>query len=229
MLKEGRSSKLGKGTNVIKTGAFVGGPFGFAEKSPARMDILMPAIGYQGSDHASVDLRPVGSAILKEAKIFDTVHAFRQTVVFSDEAFMAMLKSFLPQTNIFIVTNSEIDFSLKELRAITGLRILGNLYVEFMPIDSVLEEQFEEFRLLYFHLVAFYDFLKEKEGSKVRCRSWKSGSILSSNFFDSGESSESTTQEARAKNLDSKKIFAMRENLKELFASTDAIHSDIAL
>ena len=51
---------------------------------------------------------------------------------------------------------------------------------------------------------------------------------MSSNFFDSGESSKSKTQEARAKNPDSKKISAMRENLKEFFASTDAIHSDIA-
>ncbi|KAJ8632964.1 hypothetical protein MRB53_026300 [Persea americana] len=98
-----------------------------------------------------------------------------------------------------------------------------------MPIDNVLEEQFEEFKLLYFQLVTFYNFLKEKEGSKVWCSSWKSGSFLSSNFFDSGESSESTTQEARAKNPDSKKISAMLETLKELFASTDAIHSNIAL
>ena len=62
-----------------------------------------------------------------------------------------------------------------------------------MPIESVLEEQSEEFRLLYFQLVTFYDFLKEKEGVKVRCSSWKSGSSLSSNFFDGGESSESMT------------------------------------
>ena len=122
---------------------------------------------------------------------------------------MAMLESFLPQTNTFVVTNGEIGFPLKELSAITGLPILGNLYEEFMPIDSVLEEQSEEFRLLYFQLVAFYDFLKEKEGSKVRCSSWRSGSFLSSNFFDIGESSESTTQEARAKNPDSKKISVM--------------------
>ena len=52
---------------------------------------------------------------------------------------------------------------------------------------------------------------------------------LSSNSFDSGESFESTTQEARDKNPSSKKISAMREDLKELFASTDAIHYDIAL
>ena len=50
---------------MIKTGVFVGGPSGYAEKLPARMDILMPASGYQGSDHPSVDLRPVGLGIFK--------------------------------------------------------------------------------------------------------------------------------------------------------------------
>ncbi|KAJ8649208.1 hypothetical protein MRB53_002231 [Persea americana] len=37
------------------------------------------------------------------------------------------------------------------------------------------------------------------------------------------------TQEARAKNPGSKKISTMRENLKEFFADTNAIYSDIAL
>ncbi|XXG88220.1 hypothetical protein AAC387_Pa12g0460 [Persea americana] len=68
-----------------------------------------------------------------------------------------MVESFLPQNNTFIVTNDEIGFSLKELSAITGLPIIGKLYGEFMPIDNVLEEQSEEFKLLYFQLVAFYD------------------------------------------------------------------------
>ncbi|XXG53635.1 hypothetical protein AAC387_Pa03g1702 [Persea americana] len=54
-----------KRTNVIKTGVFVGGLSGFAEKSPARMDILMSASNYQGSDHPSVNLRPVGLGIFK--------------------------------------------------------------------------------------------------------------------------------------------------------------------
>ncbi|XXG39989.1 hypothetical protein AAC387_Pa01g0813 [Persea americana] len=98
-----------------------------------------------------------------------------------------------------------------------------------MPIDSVLQEQFEEFRLLYFQLVAFHDFLKEKEGSKVRSSSWKSFSFLSPNFFDSGESSDSMTQEARAKNPGLKKIFVMRKNLKTFLTSIDAMCFDIAL
>ena len=78
-----------------------------------------------------------------------------------------------------------------------------------MLIDSVLEEQSEEFRLLYFQLIAFYDFLKEKEGSKVRCSSWKSFSSLSPNFFNGEESSESLTQESRAKTPGSKMIAIM--------------------
>ncbi|KAJ8649244.1 hypothetical protein MRB53_002267 [Persea americana] len=54
-----------KRTIVIKTGVFVGGPSGFAEKSPARMDILMPASSYQSLDHPLVDLTPVGLGIFK--------------------------------------------------------------------------------------------------------------------------------------------------------------------
>ena len=162
-----------------------------------------------GWESWTVHILQIGGAILKEAEIFYAVRAFRQTVVFPDEAFMAMLEPFLPQTNTFVVTNGEIGFSLKELSAITGLPILGKLYEKFMPIDSVLEEQSEEFRLLYFQLVAFYDFLKENEGSKVRCSSWKSFSSLSPNFFGSEESSESMTQEAKAKNPRSKKISIM--------------------
>ena len=54
-----------KRTNVIKTEVSVGSLSGYAEKSPARMDILMLASCYQGSDHPSVDLRPVGLGIFK--------------------------------------------------------------------------------------------------------------------------------------------------------------------
>ena len=54
-----------KMTNVIKTGIFVGGPSGYVEKSPARMDMLMPVSGHQGSDYPSIDLRPVGLGIFK--------------------------------------------------------------------------------------------------------------------------------------------------------------------
>ena len=50
---------------MIKISVFVDGPSGFAEKSPAHMNILMPASGYQGSDHPSVDLKPVDPGIFK--------------------------------------------------------------------------------------------------------------------------------------------------------------------
>ena len=54
-----------KRTNVIKTGTFVGSPPGYVKKSPARMDILMPTNGYQGSNYPSVDLRLVGLGIFR--------------------------------------------------------------------------------------------------------------------------------------------------------------------
>ncbi|XXG73088.1 hypothetical protein AAC387_Pa07g2066 [Persea americana] len=54
-----------KRTNVVKTRIFVGGLSSYAEKSPVCMDMLMPASGYQGSDHLLVDLRPVGLGIFK--------------------------------------------------------------------------------------------------------------------------------------------------------------------
>ena len=51
---------------------------------------------------------------------------------------------------------------------------------------------------------------------------------MSPNFFNGEKSSESMTQEASDKTPSSKKISVMRENLKEFFASTNAIYSDIA-
>ncbi|KAJ8620168.1 hypothetical protein MRB53_028697 [Persea americana] len=63
----------------------------------------------------------INRTILKEVEICDAVRAFWKTVVFSNEAFMAMLESFLPQTNTFIVMNGDIGFFFKELSAITGL------------------------------------------------------------------------------------------------------------
>ena len=54
-----------KRTKVIKTGVLVGGSSIYVEKSHVRIDKLMPASGYRGSDHPSVDLRPVGLGIFK--------------------------------------------------------------------------------------------------------------------------------------------------------------------
>ena len=69
----------------------------------------------------------IGGVILKEAEIFDAIRAFRETVVFSDEAFMAMLESFHPQTNTFVVTNGEI----------VALAICRFLYANALPINVV--------------------------------------------------------------------------------------------
>ena len=50
---------------MIKTEIFVGSASGYMEKSPAHMDMLIPASGYQGSDYLSVDLRPMGLDIFR--------------------------------------------------------------------------------------------------------------------------------------------------------------------
>ena len=97
----------------------------------------------------------IGGIILKEAKEFYVVCAFKETVVFPDEAFMAMVVSFLPQTNTFIVIHGEIGLTFKELSAITELPIIGKRDEEFMTINKVVEEQPEAFQLLYFQLVDF--------------------------------------------------------------------------
>ena len=54
-----------KRTNVIKFEIFVCGPSEYVEKSPVRMDMLMPASGYQGFDYPSIDLRQVGIGIFR--------------------------------------------------------------------------------------------------------------------------------------------------------------------
>ena len=75
---------------------------------------------------------------MNPASIFVAICAFRETVHFSNEAFRAIVESFVPQANTFIVTNGETGFTLKEQSVITGLLILGELYEEFMPIEEVL-------------------------------------------------------------------------------------------
>ena len=65
---------------------------------------------------------------MRQLGIFGAVHGFHETVDFSDEAFIAIVESFLPQTNTFIVTNGDIEFTLNERSGITGLLILGEPY-----------------------------------------------------------------------------------------------------
>ena len=98
-----------------------------------------------------------------------------------------------------------------------------------MTIDKALEEQSEEFRLLYFQLIAFYDFLKENEGSKVRSSSWRSLSPSFSNYFNNRETSDSITREAKAKYAGSKKTSVMCQDLRNFFVDTNAICIDIDL
>ena len=65
MLEEGRSFKLGEEDKRDQDRGFCWQPFWFCGEVACPMDILMPASGYQGSDHSSVDLRPMGLGIFK--------------------------------------------------------------------------------------------------------------------------------------------------------------------
>ncbi|XXG85647.1 hypothetical protein AAC387_Pa11g0687 [Persea americana] len=115
MLEEGISSKWVKRTNVIKTGVFVGGPSGFAEKSPARMDILMPASGYQGSDHPSVDLRPVGLGIFK-GDGGNWVKPFQLRGHFSADSSWESWTDHILQVGSAILKEAEIFYTVRTFR-----------------------------------------------------------------------------------------------------------------
>lgn len=49
-------------------------------------------------------------------------------------------------TNTFVAPNGELGFSLREMKEITGLPILGEIYEEYFPITSEIELESEEFR-----------------------------------------------------------------------------------
>lgn len=42
-------------------------------------------------------------------------------------------------TNTFVAPNGELGFSLREMKEITGLPILGEIYEEYFPITSEIE------------------------------------------------------------------------------------------
>ena len=58
------------------------------------------------------------------------------------------MELFCPSTNTFITPNTELGFSLTEMRNVFGLPILGEFYEEFNPPNSTLERD-EEFRAVF--------------------------------------------------------------------------------
>lgn len=83
---------------------------------------------------------------------------------------MAMMETFLPHTNTFNVTNREIGFTLKEIKDITGLPILRELYEEFVPTTEIPSQQSPTFQLGYLQVIAMFDYIRQKTKKKKRSK-----------------------------------------------------------
>ena len=60
-----------------------------------------------------------------------------------------MMELFCSTTNTFITPNLELGFSLIEMRNVFNLLILGEFYEDFIPFDSILEREAEEFHAIF--------------------------------------------------------------------------------
>lgn len=77
---------------------------------------------------------------------YDAVWAFQDHFKLADKEVMrAILECFWLATNKFLMPNGELGFFLREFKEITDLPIIGELYEEYVPLDSELEAESEEF------------------------------------------------------------------------------------
>lgn len=62
------------------------------------------------------------------------------------------------------------------MKETTGLPILGELFEQYVPLDSELTAESKEFRLLFFLVMAFFEYTRE-DRDKSKCLRWyrKSG------------------------------------------------------
>lgn len=89
--------------------------------------------------------------ILTSATIYDAIWAFKDRLELANmEVMRAIIECFWLASNTFVTPNGELEFYLKEKKEITGLPILGDIYEEYLSIESELEAAFEEFRALFF-------------------------------------------------------------------------------
>lgn len=87
----------------------------------------------------------------------------------------AILECYWPATNSFVMPNCELGFSLRDMKEITGLPILGELYEEHVPQDSELAAESEEFWALLFLMTAFFEYTRDGHGKPKYLR-WYHGS-----------------------------------------------------
>lgn len=71
--------------------------------------------------------------VLMEIDLYNAIKATRQGFKVHRGAFGAMLETFCPDTNTCFTPNGELGLSLWEIKDITGLPILGDLYEEYVP------------------------------------------------------------------------------------------------
>lgn len=76
----------------------------------------------------------------------------------SDKAVIqATLECFCLTTNTFVTLNDKLGFSLREMKEITCLPIVCELYEDYVPLDNELEAEIEEFRALFFLVMAYFE------------------------------------------------------------------------
>lgn len=82
----------------------------------------------------------------------------------SDKAVIwATLECFCLTTNTFVTSNDKLRFSLREMKEITCLPIVGELYEEYVPLDNKLEAEIEEFRALFFLVMTYFECTRRAE------------------------------------------------------------------
>lgn len=87
---------------------------------------------------------------LQQVNIYEAIPAFRDKVPRNNEVYQAIVEAFYPAANTFITPNGKLGFSLKDVKSVTGLPILGDVYDEFIPNDGTLGRYSEDFRIIYF-------------------------------------------------------------------------------
>lgn len=65
------------------------------------------------------------------------------------EACLAIMELFFSAITTFITPNLELGFSLIEMHDVSGLPILREFYEESVPLNSILERETEEFRVVF--------------------------------------------------------------------------------
>lgn len=87
------------------------------------------------------------------------------------EVMLAILECYWPAINTFVMPNGKLGFSLREIKEITGLPILGELSKDYVSLDSEHAIESEDFWALFFLVMAFFEYTREGR-DKSKCLRW---------------------------------------------------------